>query len=166
MLLVNSFFGRCAGAIVALVLLVGCKTERAPSGNVDENATATITTPSAAPAPAPAPAPTTTVSNTASPNGLAGETAIADNFDVNAWLIPGEAPHASPDTVGAFRFTCLSGQLLKDDPIVYPGQPGKSHLHAFFGNTGINANSTATSIATTGNSTCRGGTVNRTPVRR
>ena len=48
-----------------------------------------------------------------------------------------------------------------DDPIVYPGQPGKSHLHAFFGNTGLDANSTATSIATAGNSTCRGGTINR-----
>lgn len=32
---------------------------------------------------------------------------------------------------------------------------------SFYGNTGTNANSTATSIATTGNSTCRGGTVNR-----
>ena len=49
-----------------------------------------------------------------------------------------------------------------DDPIVFPNQPGKSHLHVFFGNTGLNAASTAASIATTGNSTCRGGTVNRT----
>ena len=49
-----------------------------------------------------------------------------------------------------------------DDPIVYPGQPGRSHLHVFFGNTGTNANSTAASIASTGNSTCRGGTINRT----
>jgi hypothetical protein len=48
-----------------------------------------------------------------------------------------------------------------DDPIVYPGQPGRAHLHAFFGNTGVNGNSTASSIASTGNSTCRGGTVNR-----
>jgi hypothetical protein len=44
---------------------------------------------------------------------------------------------------------------------VYPGQPGKSHLHVFFGNTGTNANSTPASIANTGNSTCRGGTINR-----
>ncbi|WP_157694145.1 DUF1996 domain-containing protein [Hydrogenophaga crassostreae] len=48
-----------------------------------------------------------------------------------------------------------------DDPIVYPGQPGRSHLHAFFGNTGANASSTASSIANSGNSTCRGGTLNR-----
>ncbi|MEO7336526.1 MAG: DUF1996 domain-containing protein [Caldimonas sp.] len=49
-----------------------------------------------------------------------------------------------------------------DDPIVRPGQSGGSHLHAFFGNTAVNANSTATSLATTGNSTCAGGTLNRT----
>ena len=34
-----------------------------------------------------------------------------------------------------------------DDPIVYPREPGKSHLHTFFGNTGANAFSTAASIA-------------------
>jgi hypothetical protein len=49
-----------------------------------------------------------------------------------------------------------------DDPIVFPGQPGASHLHMFFGNSLANGNSTATSIASTGNSTCRGGTINRT----
>ena len=47
-------------------------------------------------------------------------------------------------------------------PSSIPGQPGRSHLHAFFGNTGVDANSTAASIAGSGNSTCRGGTVNRT----
>jgi hypothetical protein len=48
-----------------------------------------------------------------------------------------------------------------DDPIVFPGQPGKSHLHTFFGNTQVDAFSTPQSIATSGNSTCRGGTINR-----
>jgi hypothetical protein len=72
-----------------------------------------------------------------------------------------ELPSASGDGTGAFRTVCDFSHMAFDDPIVYPGQPGKSHLHAFFGNTGINANSTATSIATTGNSTCRGGTINR-----
>ena len=48
-----------------------------------------------------------------------------------------------------------------DDPIVHPGQPGRSHLHTFFGNTGTDANSTAESLRSTGNSTCRGGIANR-----
>ena len=65
-------------------------------------------------------------------------------------------------TEGAFRTVCDFSHMASDDPIVYPGQPGRSHLHAFFGNTGTSANSTAESLATTGNSTCRGGIVNRT----
>jgi hypothetical protein len=56
--------------------------------------------------------------------------------------------------VGAFRFICNAGQLLYDDPIVFPGQPGKSHLHQFYGNTGANANSTYSSLRGGGSSTC------------
>jgi hypothetical protein len=62
---------------------------------------------------------------------------------------------------GAFRVPCNYSHMSFDDPIVYPGQPGRSHLHTFFGNTGANANSTAESIRDTGNSTCRGGIANR-----
>jgi len=63
---------------------------------------------------------------------------------------------------GAFRVVCDPSHLGYDDPIVYPGQPGKAHLHTFFGNTLTNANSTPQSIAKEGNSTCRGGIVDRT----
>jgi hypothetical protein len=80
---------------------------------------------------------------------------IADNFTTSTTLRTTiESVPASLDPAGAFRFTCFSGQLLKDDPIVYPGQPGKSHLHLFFGNTGTNASSTYNSLRTTGGSTC------------
>jgi len=67
----------------------------------------------------------------------------------------------APNDIGAFRTVCEFSHMAFDDPIVFPGQPGRSHLHAFFGNTGVGANSTAASIANTGNSTCRGGTINR-----
>jgi hypothetical protein len=63
--------------------------------------------------------------------------------------------------IGAFRIVCDVSHFSFDDPIVHPGQPGKAHLHMFFGNAGVNANSTAQSIATTGGSTCNGGTLNR-----
>lgn len=66
------------------------------------------------------------------------------------------------DGSGAFRTTCVLSKVQFDDPIVYPGQPGKSHLHIFFGNTAVDGRSTPESIRTTGNSTCRGGTLNRT----
>ncbi|MFL5582733.1 MAG: DUF1996 domain-containing protein [Gemmatimonadaceae bacterium] len=66
------------------------------------------------------------------------------------------------DGSGAFRTTCSLARLAFDDPIVYPGRPGAAHLHMFFGNAAITASTTPQSIASTGNSTCRGGTLNRT----
>jgi len=68
---------------------------------------------------------------------------------------------APSSDIGAFRTGCQVAKYAFDDPIVFPGQPGKSHLHTIFGNTGFDAYSTAESLATTGNSTCRGGTINR-----
>jgi hypothetical protein len=65
------------------------------------------------------------------------------------------------DGVGAFRSVCEFSHMNYDDPIVFPGQPGKAHLHTFFGNTSAVANSTAASLRATGNSTCRGGVINR-----
>ncbi len=84
---------------------------------------------------------------------------IPSNFDIESELVPswgtGEIPKsAAPDDVGAFRFICNASHLAYDDPIVYPGQSGKSHLHQFFGNTAADANSTYSSLRTTGNSTC------------
>ena len=67
----------------------------------------------------------------------------------------------APDGDGAFRTACNVSHMGYDDPIVYPGQPGRSHLHTFFGNTGTNAASTVDTLRNTGNSTCRGGIANR-----
>jgi len=64
--------------------------------------------------------------------------------------------------IGQFRIPCAYSHMAFDDPIVYPGRPGAAHLHTFFGNTGTNAASTEQSIRETGNSTCHGGTINRT----
>ncbi len=45
-----------------------------------------------------------------------------------------------------FRVTCASSHRAGDDPIVFPGQAGVSHVHEFFGNRSTNANSTTTSL--------------------
>ena len=83
------------------------------------------------------------------------ETIVPSNFNISDELINVPLPSsAAPDVVGAFRFICTAGQVLKDDPIVYPGQPGKSHIHQFYGNTSANAHSTYESLRTTGQSTC------------
>ena len=66
------------------------------------------------------------------------------------------------DGSGSFRTTCSLAKYAFEDPIVFPGRHGVSHLHAFFGNTAMDATTTSESIVTTGNSTCRGGILNRT----
>ncbi|RYZ75707.1 MAG: DUF1996 domain-containing protein [Proteobacteria bacterium] len=67
----------------------------------------------------------------------------------------------APDVVGAFRFLCTASHNRYDDPIVFPGKKGASHLHTFFGNTEADANSTFESLRKSGESTCDGGPLNR-----
>lgn len=83
---------------------------------------------------------------------------IPSSFDPTKLLAPswktGKLAEPFNEEVGAFRFHCEFGQILADDPIMYPGQPGKSHLHAFFGNTRANAHSTYDSLRKAGDSSC------------
>lgn len=61
----------------------------------------------------------------------------------------------SPDVVGAFRFLCGPAGLNYDDAIVFPGQPGKSHLHQYYGRT-LTASDTYQTVRASGTSTCSG----------
>ena len=111
-------------------------------------------TPTLTPMPTPSPTPTSSVNFTS-----VELPAVPSNFDTNSLLVPswgtGEIPvSAAPDVVGAFRFICNPSHLAYDDPIVYPGQPRRSHLHQFFGNTAADAYSTYNSLRTSGDSTC------------
>jgi hypothetical protein len=56
------------------------------------------------------------------------------------------------------RIYCTISHFSWDDPIIYPGEPGRAHLHMFWGNTGTAAASTGDSIRFTGGSSCEGGT--------
>jgi uncharacterized protein DUF1996 len=47
---------------------------------------------------------------------------------------------------GQFRVSCPYSHSKTDDPIVYPGQPGASHLHDFFGNNSVDAFSDEASL--------------------
>ncbi len=64
-------------------------------------------------------------------------------------------------TSGFFRVKCEVSHFAYDDPIIYPGQPGRAHLHMFFGNTNANAYSTFDSLLNTGTGTCNGEDLNR-----
>ena len=98
---------------------------------------------------------------------------IKSNFKTSDWIWgekgqpgdancgPGADGSGKPDVVGAFRFLCVPSHNLYDDPVVFPGRPGASHLHTFFGNTEANAHSTFESLRTTGDGSCSGGPLNR-----
>lgn len=87
---------------------------------------------------------------------------------------PGSAPRydftfgtngTSPYQVGAVttrdahgnRIYCVISHFSYDDPVVFPGEPGRAHLHMFWGNTATDADTTSQSILTTGSGSCEGG---------
>lgn len=65
------------------------------------------------------------------------------------------------DGSGAFRTHCLESHTSHDDPLVYPGQPGAAHHHVFFGNPGVDAQTTVADLNDANRTTCDGGTLNR-----
>ncbi len=67
----------------------------------------------------------------------------------------------SANGVGAFRQVCQYSHMAPEDPILFPDKALSSPLMVFAGNTGTRAGSTAASIAGSGNSTCWGGTADR-----
>lgn len=67
----------------------------------------------------------------------------------------------SGDSTGNFRINCSFSHVSLDDPIVAPGQRFVSHLHSYFGNTQVNGHTTTAQLLTSGNSTCTGGTLDR-----
>jgi hypothetical protein len=58
-------------------------------------------------------------------------------------VAPSDEVAPSANGHGAFAPACAFSHMAFDDPIVFPGQSGRSHLHTFFGNTARPASSTA-----------------------
>ncbi|MEM9566320.1 MAG: DUF1996 domain-containing protein [Actinomycetota bacterium] len=59
------------------------------------------------------------------------------------------------------RIYCVISHFSHDDPIVFPNRAGAAHGHMFWGNTGTDHTSTGASLLAGGNSSCEGGTNNR-----
>lgn len=55
------------------------------------------------------------------------------------------------------RIYCPVSHFGYNDPILKPGQPGKSHLHQFIGRTDVDAYTTNESLKTPGRTSCEGG---------
>ncbi len=97
-----------------------------------------------------------------SPPAFGSEPAnIRSNFDLSQWMVRRYYPTSSRGGEAKFRTHCNYSHHLADDPIIYPGKPGASHLHTFYGNTMTNAGSTYETMRTQGGSTCGGGPINR-----
>jgi hypothetical protein len=72
--------------------------------------------------------------------------AVAAGVAVAAASSPGAT--TAPEGLHGNNFfsNCRFSHTASDDPIVYPGQPGRSHSHTFFGNTSSDARSTLASL--------------------
>ncbi|MGH3138003.1 MAG: DUF1996 domain-containing protein, partial [Gaiellaceae bacterium] len=66
----------------------------------------------------------------------------------------GQRRLTSPGPAIPFAVRCGFSHRNQDDPIVYPGEPGRSHDHTFFGNRLTNAFSTPASLRAKGATTC------------
>ena len=173
----NGFFGSdpAVGSQKTCELIVAAATP-AKAPTTAPAPTEAAMTPAPAPASTtivaatPAAAPAVITANATSPAAQPTVTSLMPAINVASLVArtPGSSTvdivntaEIAPNGDGAFRTVCGPSHMAFDDPIVFPGKAGQSHLHTFFGNTGTTAGSTPESIRSTGNSTCRGGVANR-----
>lgn len=110
-------------------------------------------------APTPTPTPTATATPEAAPTGvtpqggyvisptLDGAEPLHASFDISKGLRSGGIPGIYGPSKGAFRFICAgNGKLASVDPIVFPGETGKSHLHQSWGSADFSKDTTIDSI--------------------
>lgn len=58
------------------------------------------------------------------------------------------------DNRGEWQMMCDASHFAPDDPIVFPGVPGVSHMHEFYGNVSTDASSTLSTMQAAGKSSC------------
>lgn len=90
--------------------------------------------PSSGPSPSPSPTSTPSPSPSSSPS---------PSPSPSSGPVPLPGPEPGGPGGGVFSVDCALSHQAQDDPIVFYGQPGASHLHDFFGARGANAFSTA-----------------------
>jgi hypothetical protein len=88
-------------------------------------------------------------------------TVPSDQLDLSALTDPALVKDNGTVGDGQFRAACEYSHFAYDDPIVFPGQSGRSHLHMFFGNTLTNAHTTTDSLVNSGGGSCNGFELNR-----
>jgi Domain of unknown function (DUF1996)/Domain of unknown function (DUF4124) len=114
--------------------------------------------------PTPTPTPTPSAGANIIQVGLMPAVDISKNIvPVAGFAVPRVQATSTPYGSGAgeFRISCGVSHMSNDDPMVFPNQQGATHHHTFYGNTSINYKSDLNNLANVGNSTCTGGTLNR-----
>ena len=81
------------------------------------------------------------------------KTAVAGVLATLALIALPAASNAAP--YGRFVSVCAFSHQSMNDPIVYPRQRGRSHLHHFFGNRSTNARSTPRKLRRSEGTTCK-----------
>ncbi|MFJ5829319.1 DUF1996 domain-containing protein [Streptomyces sp. NPDC093089] len=78
-----------------------------------------------------------------------GDDADGDGYIPAVPQVTGVTPSTAtppPRYFHEFQANCAVSHTAPDDPIVYPGQPGRSHDHTFMGNTSTNASSVTATL--------------------
>jgi hypothetical protein len=160
-----------AASVAASVVLVSC------GGDTPDDVAAALAQPKASPVAATATA-APDLSSLTNPNPLFREKATSSKDQLAALGVrndrftePADPPDNGPQpTQGQFRIACQWSHFAYDDPIIYPNQPGASHLHMYWGNTATNAATTYSAsssaadksdITQFGGSTCQAFEMNR-----
>jgi hypothetical protein len=121
-----------------------------------------IPTPVPAPSPTPVPVPTPTPTPTPSLMPVVDTSKnMIPNVGYNTVLVRPTNEQAPNGGEGAFRIFCETSHMNNDDPMVFPNMKDATHHHTFYGNTSVKYNSDLNALPTVGNSTCRGGLMNR-----
>ncbi|HQZ33220.1 MAG TPA: DUF1996 domain-containing protein [Ilumatobacteraceae bacterium] len=94
-----------------------------------------------------------TVSGCAGDSGDVGASGMKAHTDATSLGQPDRVIAGPQGRTPQFLVECMYSHSASDDPIVYPGKPGQSHLHEFFGNTEVNAFTTVGSLLS-GGTTC------------
>ncbi|MDG6102202.1 DUF1996 domain-containing protein [Dactylosporangium aurantiacum] len=68
--------------------------------------------------------------------------------------LPMDPAPADAVRVPEFNASCTYSHSRKDDPIVFPGLPGASHMHSFIGNRSTDANSTTDTLLANAGTSC------------
>ncbi len=137
-------------------------------------------TPTPAPVPAPTPTPTPVPTPTPTPaptptpppaganiiqQGLMPAVDTSKNMTphagFNTLMVRPTAEQPTGSDVGAFRVWCEVSHMNNDDPMVFPNQLNATHHHTYYGHTGVKFDTNLMTLAESGNSTCRGGIMNR-----